>query len=119
MKTSALKVRKALNGLDKCFLFPKNVQILPSFLINNHTWIKENNSYLAIWYWSCIYLVSDQYNLAALHTTSLNLFHRVRWEEERAVRVPVQSKPPGELSSPAGAIQTADLTKTLQKSAEY
>lgn len=43
-----------------------------------------------------------------------SVLHRVRWEEERAVRVPVQPKPPGQLSSPAGAIQaSADLSETL------
>lgn len=30
-------------------------------------------------------------------------FHRMRWTEDRAIWVPVKSKPPWELSSPAGA----------------
>lgn len=49
-----------------------------------------------------------------------SVLHRVRWEEAWAVRVPFQPKPPEQLSSPAGAIQqSAGLTETLPKSAEY
>lgn len=38
----------------------------------------------------------------APHKSHTGLFHRVWWAENRAFRLPVQSKPPGELPSPAG-----------------